>query len=275
MSLQFCPYYGRLYITMSDGNYRMMRLRCKRWACPYCARINARVWQGRSIEHMNRSDKSWAFITLTPHPSTVQKHFTADVKNRLALSNLRGGFDRLRKRWKRQFPDLEYLRVFERFENGGLHMHIIGTLHYDDIKAHKKRSKSGAIVYYSQTLKDEAIECGMGWRTAYAALPREHSWAVFYVTKYVSKELMARPPEIGRVRMIQTTKGWYKPASKSSDDAFTVSFVTPEILYRCGGQITDSDTGEIITRDKLDDALQVYPHPTEPLELQSEYPLLY
>jgi len=95
----------------------MVRLRCKSWQCPYCAKENRREWREHLRKVLPQITENWWFVTLTAH----EKDRTAAG----SLQNLRANIERLFKRIRRVWKSVEYVRVYEPHKKGAYHAHLL------------------------------------------------------------------------------------------------------------------------------------------------------
>jgi len=202
-----CENFKGILTTVHENQRWIAQARCKQWPCAYCAQQNAKIWQARIIQHINTHNLNWSWFTLTAH----SKKRTASA----SLKNLREAWDKLRKRIRRHFPDIEkihYVRVYERHQSGAYHLHCIISVLWDDIK--QRTQKNGKVVSYSAWLAKTAKELKIGYYTHAANFTDKHAgYIAGYVAKYMTKQI---DPAESRVRMIQASQGWTneKPQSE-------------------------------------------------------------
>jgi len=164
----------------------LVRVRCKKWSCLYCAEKNALMWRvsltRQMIEMSNikagsirikkhrkmiyfmpadkckikpsiaaiaqkRTFSRWAFFTVTV---ALRNHKGMTPDERLEKSALifKHNADRLMKRLRRQYGSFAYVRVLEQCANGQLHAHFIGNIKFTDLiqEPHKGKDKKTAVL---------------------------------------------------------------------------------------------------------------------------------
>lgn len=159
-------------------------VRCGLWACPECAKINAKKWAWRVQLHIERRKLPTYMITLTV------RGYIKDVP--YAFRMLPKWWDVFRKRMQRELTGKwEYCAFVEAQalnRSGMPHFHIIS------LRIPKR-----------QRIKDFAWECGFGYE---ADIKKVNSGkASSYVAKYASKGDPSMPRDFRRVR---TSQGWTK-----------------------------------------------------------------
>ncbi len=97
-----------------------MPVRCKRWSCPECAKINT-----RRVIHAGIAGRPRALLTLT----VSSKHYATPVD---AAQALKRGLRNLRLELSRhpKLKNFEFLAVFEEHISGYPHMHLLITGKY-------------------------------------------------------------------------------------------------------------------------------------------------
>lgn len=237
----------------ASGNTIVTRTRCKQWTCSYCAMINRKQWNARLIDHINKIGGKWCWFTITAHSG----HRGANN----SINNLRGAWDILMKRMKRKFGKFDYCRVYEAHKDGSYHCHAVASFHFDDIKTRKQ--KDGREVNYSQWMKKQAKDLGIGWYTHAdnIAESMHGGYVASYITKYITKLTPEQKKDIGRIRHIQCSHSWGKLVSESEYKWDVVSgiYVNDAIeAYDQNKSIIDIQTGEKITYDDFADSY-IYP----------------
>lgn len=149
-------------------------------------------------------------------PAWVRKRQDWEPEDRTiaSLSLIRGNWDKLMKRIKRQLGAVQYFRVFEKHGDGVLHVHFLlsHTIPHDELKkVTPKKKKDGTQndpYYYWRWLKDNAPECGFGVMTSSENLVDPQK-AVGYTTKYMTKEDFYIGDMLSkyRVRRFQSSQG--------------------------------------------------------------------
>lgn len=191
--MKFCKKFKAL-LTAPDGNKLLVtKTRCKMWSCPYCGMVNSKIWRARVVNGLANlpAPDGWYFVTITSHENAHKYART--------LENLRGGFDRLSKRFRRASGrKVYYVRVFEHHKSGKLHVHMLTNW------------KSTTRWY-----KDNSRACGMGYQCDQRKMDNV-GLAAWYLAKYLSKSLAGKeiPPN---VRRINTSHGWPALPSESEN----------------------------------------------------------
>lgn len=258
---EYCPHYSKIAHCTEGERHLMVRLRCKRWSCDYCAEKNARIWQYRSIEHIGNSGEQWSFVTLTPRGTDLRRAGTdlsASERDRNSLATLRRGWDKLRKRMHRQVDKLQYLRVFERFEKGGFHMHLLVNIHWTDIRTRKDGTT------YSRWLKENAVDCSLGYMTHASNLTDKRK-AIAYCTKYLVKDVLANTEGLGRVRRIVTTQGWHDLKKGEAEVEWRTADAISKGLFLISSKVWfDLDLKRKISKADFDNPSSSYPYEAPP-----------
>jgi hypothetical protein len=137
-------------------------LTCKRWSCPICHPIN----RSRVIRNGKRG-KPEKFMTLTAKPSLWTSPDECAV-------GMRDAFAKLIRIMRKQWPGrtIEYMRVFEKTKAGWPHLHVLMRAPWIDQKwlSATWEELTGAFIVDIRAVDN--VEK-----------------AVFYVTKYIGKEL--------------------------------------------------------------------------------------
>ena len=248
--MAFCPNFsGLLVADTGAGKVLLARVRCKAWDCPHCAQLNRAIWKARLIYGINEIGKDWSFWTITAH----RKMRGYDA----SLISLREAWGKLYHRLKRTFGAFQYARIYEPHKDGSLHIHVISTIIWPDIRTGKR--KNGERFSYSRWLKDTVPVCGGGYQTDAKNLEGHAGYVAGYVVKYMTKEISAFKRVRGRVRRIQTCQKWPK-SELTADDGSELEWVLKDALYiedcvgywQAGKQIVDISTGQIVDSDVFD-----------------------
>jgi len=118
--MSFCPFFSLVAYNQTTPDVVLMkRVRCGSWQCSYCARENRRLWAAHLRHRLPRVSPDWWFLTLTAHENTRTPENS--------LQNIRSNIDRLFKRLRRIYANIQYCRVFEVHEKGAFHAHFILT----------------------------------------------------------------------------------------------------------------------------------------------------
>lgn len=214
----FCPAFSGIAVRseLTEDNLKLLsRLRCKSWSCDFCAKGNRARWQAFLLDVLPAISEVWSFHTLTL-PAWVRKRedWTPEDRTIASLALIRGNWDKLMKRIKRQLGAVQYFRVFEKHGDGVLHVHFLlsHTIPQEELKkVTPKRTKANPEpepYYYWRWLKDNAPECGFGFMTASENLIDPQK-AVGYTTKYMTKEdgYLGEMLSKYRIRRFQSSQG--------------------------------------------------------------------
>lgn len=189
----------------------MARVRCKSWQCPHCAKENRKMWGNFLRKKLPRITSNWWFVTLTAHKSK------RDVDT--SLANLRTNIDRMFKRVRRIWHDIEYVRVYEVHKKGAFHAHLLvsglsafvqkletqaGICYY------RPAVRVGKVGYWSVKtwFKRTAYDLEIGYMVDVQALEGV-SAAAGYIVKYLTKD--AQNFHVKGLRRVQTTTGIGSP----------------------------------------------------------------
>lgn len=250
--MDFCPNYPLCAWAHVDRKTALFtRLRCGMWTCEYCAAKNASIWRAFLLTKLPDVADDWWLMTLTAHSN--MRSGTA------SLENLRSNFDRIMKRIRRVFGDVEYVRVYEKHPtSAGIHAHVIisgispyvvpgcaKNLQACFLAVLERTGKTG--VWAVRTwLKKTAQECQIGYIADIRPITGDVSFAIHYVAKYLTKsqqELNAKG-----LRHVQTSRKIGSPKNASDHKWKVGSFVTARD-FNAGQQVVDLQTGEIIPPD--------------------------
>lgn len=217
-SMMFCPAFSGIAIKneLDEKQQKLLsRLRCKSWSCDFCAKGNRSRWQAFLLDVLPAISEVWSFHTLTL-PAWIRKRgdWTPEDRTVASLSLIRGNWDKLMKRIKRQVGAVQYFRVFEKHGDGVLHLHFLlsHTIPHDELKKvmPKKTTQDHEpeTYYYWRWLKDNAPECGFGFMTSSENLT-DPVKAVGYTTKYMTKEDIYIGDMLSkyRIRRFQSSQG--------------------------------------------------------------------
>lgn len=194
------------YKETVPGRVLMKRLRCKSWQCPYCARENRRLWAAHLQRQIPKVSSEWWFITLTAHEL---KRTPAN-----SLDNIRSNIDRLFKRLRRIYENIEYVRVFEVHKKGAFHAHLVVCGLSARLQMHT--TKAG-VSYFRPTLEPSGKgnwalktwfsktcrEFQMGYKVDVQKIS-EIREVVRYVVKYLTKD--AQNFHAKHLRRVQTSQ---------------------------------------------------------------------
>lgn len=213
--MSVCENFRGIAFTPVKGGLGITRLRCKKWSCPHCAKLNQTQWRVFLGATLPAISPTWTLITFTAHRKWH--------KNENSLKNIMSGWDRLMKRLKRDFGRFEYVRLYERHASGEFHVHMLCSVNCDptesDYRLINGKKRYRGRVYVSA--KTHAIKCGLGYQIDVSPLvdddlqPTDTWRAVSYVVKYMGKGLAGDMPK--GTRRIQTSRGIGSPKPAPSD----------------------------------------------------------
>lgn len=191
-SLPICV--GTIAITPRG---KVIPIRCKRWSCPTCARINSLVLSIRVVEgikHFQFQGIPLTFITLTMWGRVAPKEayeklpvYWARLAMRLARLALAG-----------EGRKLEYCAFVEEQSRGVPHLHAVATL---ALTTHK--------------LKDLAVACGFGYQAK--AEPVKGPAVGWYIAKYLTKSDGTMPNAPAHHRRVRFSRNWPELAERLGD----------------------------------------------------------
>lgn len=209
----------------------LVRLRCKKWDCDYCAQINAYKWR---MAIKNRIAEvgvdGWALMTVTAR-GRAHRHATT-------LTAIMASGDRFFKRLRRAFGNFDYVRVYEKHASGAFHMHILARISPADIaearvwKTFGKKQKDGTIAKRRRyrgvghiALKKAAFGVGLGYICDFSPIAvtdadddnHAVNTVVYYITKYLTKSLQADFAK--GTRRVQASQKFKVDAVRISDDS--------------------------------------------------------
>lgn len=192
----------------------MTRIRCKMWTCPYCAKENRKEWGNFLRKRLPKVAAQWWFITLTAH-----ERFRDEAKS---LANIRGNIDRIFKRLRRIYSNVEYVRVYEVHKTGAFHAHLLVTGLSARLQKHTARN---GVEFFRATLLERGVgnwsvrtwfrrtarQMGMGYMVDVQEMA-DLRQTVGYIVKYLTKEAQAY--HVPGLRRIQTTTGIGSPRQR-------------------------------------------------------------
>lgn len=169
-----------------------------------------------------------------------------------SLENLKVGFDKLRKRLKRRFGDIEYVRVYEEHESGAIHLHALISADFGDYKQRPDGS------WYSPWLAKQAKQLGLGWRTHAELATGNPAQVATYIGKYMTKQSKSFAALTKKTKRIATTQGFAKAEADNEYQWVVRSLITDDDLFRDGRPWLDLTTKSQITLDDFTDG-EIYP----------------
>lgn len=240
------------------------------WDCRYCASINRKRWRAHILTYLNSEigkQKKWSFNTITV-PRYIHRHAIAQERTNLSLDFIRKQWDKLIKRLKRAYGDFSYMRVLEQHQSGVLHIHLLMSIHHQDL--HTGVSASQKPYSYSPLFKGHLTALGFGYITNSQNIldengePANAGLVVGYVTKYMTKYsgTFAEAVKGKRARRILVSRDIGSPKPQESEDDWWLRnglyLMDIEIANEHGRRWIDLNTGLIITEDEFVDS-DVYP----------------
>jgi len=125
--------YGRIIIE-NNGQFteKLVFLRCKSWKCPFCSKINSKVFRIKFRNGLNllydelsrikgfRPNYWFKFLTLTAPGGEYRKKSNSEIE-----SDLKKNFNRLRTALKKDIGDFQYIWVVEPHKSGVPHLHVL------------------------------------------------------------------------------------------------------------------------------------------------------
>lgn len=167
----------------------ILKTRCKRWDCPYCASINKlqhrlKVYHG--LSKLESEGHEFDFVTWTSSPKLKDTESCYKVFQK-AWAKLSTRYRRANSTAKGISP--EYVFVPELHKDGRLHWHGVFSGHLS-----------------SRWWKDNCAESGFGYMAKSEKL-ESVSQASNYVLKYISKH-MGQSIDITRFRRINYSRGF-------------------------------------------------------------------
>jgi len=259
----FCVNFKRVAFRQADAQTGVLcRLSCGQWDCEYCAAQMQRQWRQFLRDRLPQVYSKWDLLTLTARGYTRAEQSSYD--------QLKSGIDKLMKRVRRVYGEIEYVRVWEKHPEGeAVHAHIIvgGLSPYLERRklpngrtffrpTETRNNRKG--FWSSQTwYKVAAWDTGMGYQVDLSRV--SSTKATRYVTKYLTKDCQGI--NIKGIRHVQTTRGIGSlPGQISTQDWTTGRFAT-QFDFNAGSRLVDLNTGEVIQPDFWKDFDQ-YPYPS-------------
>lgn len=247
--MSHCKNYLKIAHTSTGPKEALItRLRCKSWDCDHCAKKNANIWQYWLIKRLPEISDEWWLMTLTA-PEDTRGHYES-------LQQIRKNIDRLIKRMKRVFGEVQYVRVFEKHKTSeAVHAHFILTgvcpfvaIGYSaklqpmalGVMSRPRRSGFWAVKTW---LKKTCQEIGIGKIADIRKITGDTTKAAYYITKYLTKDMQGI--HVAYLRHIQVSKAIGKPQFEAEYDWKPASYITT-YTYDAGTRVLDVDTGFVI-----------------------------
>lgn len=244
----YCANFPVFIVGQDDRTTKIIRGRCKKWACEYCSKINALVWVYRIRDTID-DQTSWSFVTFTS-PSKINN---INVSTEFSLVIMQKSWRKFREalRYKRG-DTFKYLRVYELQDNGRYHIHAIIEHRFDDIKT-ANRGKDNQYTY-SRWQKDNLRKWGFG--TMCNAQNFERRGSDWRVAKYIGKYLTKGDDRIGDgVRRFQASHGFAKSRESSNDIEWKIQHdINQYDLYyynQSSDMVIDITAGNVVTFDEV------------------------
>lgn len=208
---QYCPSVKTLIgYNAEKAHGFLVPIRCKRWTCAYCRRINLRIL----LDRIKRG-RPQKFITLTAKHEEGETPEASYVKHRKAVR-------RLAERIRRTYGKFEYCCITELHKSGFPHWHIVCRCPFvpQQWLSRQWENLTGSKIVDIRRIAD----------------PRH---AATYVAKYVTKTAgKDRPPWLKRITQFSAgyaaKKKWIKPPGYEwSLDAMPFSAAIEKLEARC------------------------------------------
>lgn len=244
-----CQLYKK--VAYSHTGYKeaiFTRLRCKQWSCDDCSRKNAWIWRTFLKEKLPQVAKDWYIVTFTAHPNTRSKQ--------ASLQNLRGNIDKLFKRIKRVFGEVNYVRIYERHPTSrAIHAHFLvsGLSPFVAIGYSSKlrpiafgvltRSTRNGVWSVKTWFKKIAAAIGIGRICDVRRIIGSLDDAIGYLCKYLTKS--QQDLNIKGLRHVQTSKRIGSPPKGEKQVWQTVAYIVSK-MFSPNAQITDLNTNKVI-----------------------------
>jgi len=253
----------------------MSRLRCKQWACDYCANINRKYWRKLIYEYVNANPElQWSFHTFTL-PSRYRK-LPLDE----SINLIKRQWQKLLQALERLYGKFQYVRVIEFHRDGTPHIHLLASFNIPDSdlsrsnnrdKQYIKKLKHKYIVVDKRGHKREykAIlsRLGFGYITNSQNAIGIPSKTVSYITKYMTKveATIESLTKRKRLKLILISRLISAIRRKKSDKEWTFRRHLDLADFAENPEILDLNRKVTVTRNDLDDSWH-YPHDNEYLD---------
>jgi len=263
--MQHCPNMRLVMVTEQLGaplHLDMVRVRCKQWSCPYCAKANQKMWRAFLAGQLPIVSGDWWHVTLTAHSRMRSEQ--------ASYKNLQHGIDVLLKRMRRVFGKIEYVRVFEKHPtSNALHCHLaVSALTPFVIPGCHKNLQHGYLSVTSRSpgdgswsirtwTKKTSQECQIGYQAD--VRQAANAGLVWYVTKYLTK--VSQQINIKGLRHVATSRRVGSPDKSGAGAWDTGRFITA-LDVTPDEKIRDIQTGDVLSYRHLVIA-GVYPPPAE------------
>ena len=261
--------------ALNAESKKLIRLRCKKWDCEYCARFNAYLWRKCLREYIaNSGHEDWSLVTIT---ARGRAH-----RNSTTLEAIIKNWDRLHKRLVRLWGKYPYVRVYERHATGESHAHMLVKYMPSDARNGKvyqsigRRCKDGTIAparryrgIAHKQLKSASFGSGLGFICDFSPVlmdnieNSEHAVnrVVAYITKYLLKGLGSGLPK--GTRRIQTSRDIGTPNAKKAGGNYNLRYYLSIHDIAELGEIEDLSRKKVVN---FDDFLESDIYPPETIE---------
>lgn len=249
--MKFCEHYPLVaFAVVSRSRALFTRLRCGSWSCEYCARKNRDIWRAHLIDRLPEISDNWWSVTLTARETTRT--------TKSSLANIRTRIDRLFKRLRRIYKDVQYVRVYEKHPTSvAIHAHLIVARLSPFLTW--RRARSGSTQFIPLDIRTEhkgtwtiktfmkrtCRDLGMGYQVDCKRI-EDARRSVGYVTKYLTKAL--QEIHVKGLRHVQTSRKIGSPKNEGNYAWQVRSFVTARD-FAPGTDVIDLQTGELIPDD--------------------------
>lgn len=248
---KFCPHYRKVaYHIDAPKEAVMTRLRCKQWSCPYCRQKNASIWYMHLKDKLPKVSQEWWIMTLTANETTRGTYES--------LQNIREQIATLFKRMDHVWPDIEYVRVYERHPTSeAIHAHFIvcnitpyvaigsSVKHRPMAIGVMKRGGRNGVWACRTWLKITARDLHMGYMADIRLFNGPVEMAVRYLSKYLFKD---QSIEITGLRHVVTTKGIGSPKFEKKDNWETALYLEAR-MFEPNARIEDLNTEFVVDND--------------------------
>jgi len=245
----YCPHYVKVAFTITGPREALItRLRCKMWACDYCAKKNAARWRAHLVDKLVEISNAWYLVTFTAPRNKRSRQES--------LAAIRGNLDKFLKRLQRVFGKVQYVRVYEKHPSSeAIHAHMLvcGLSPFVVIGKNRK-GKTVAFPVLNRTsyrgswslrtwFKKTAKACGMGEIVDVQLIQNNVQLAIFYICKYLTKAQQDLHEK--GLRHVQTSRAIGSPPKGSEETWKAASYITV-YTFDPGTRITDLNTGFVI-----------------------------
>lgn len=213
---------GLFAVGCASGGYAVMqfvsdqlavRVRCRRWTCPYCAKINRLMFESLIADGISMLGPCWLITcTLRLEKETVNAVYVKAVWARF--------WSRLQKRWPLRYSQgrAQWVKVVELTEKGQPHLHLV-------MSVPMKKAPGGQIELSHDRVGGLGLarEFRDDWHTASGGsfvVDARPAWGpragAHYLAKYFEKQWEKRKEleRLGFARRYSRSQGWPKLSYK-------------------------------------------------------------